>query len=224
MKLLPGPNICCTKRSFTFFFISVLLFAKSSTVKIFHSVDLLFLRIPTLFPISCICRNFSSHTWSLANISATDIFVTKPFFTDGAFFVIQVSSPTPAKFSTCSVLSRGALEKQCDRSSLQKITSSQKKITSIKFWMGGSGKGRGKQVTVGKFDFEWYVYKQSGTGAAAWELRRYLLHLYKAVGVLAILRLVAKKNEHKYFLWNLWKTWKNFDLPHLTLLSRGWDH
>ena len=34
----------------------------------------------------------------------------------------------------------------------------------------------------------------------------------------------CKKNEHKYFLWNLWKTCKNFDLPHLTLLSRGWDH
>ena len=85
LKILPGSNICCKKHNFTSFFISVLLFAKSSTVKIFHSVDLLFLRIPTLFPISCICRNFSSHTWSLANISATETLFANIFVTETLF-------------------------------------------------------------------------------------------------------------------------------------------
>ena len=37
-------------------------------MKIFHSVDLLFLRAPTLFPISCICHNFPPHIGNLANI------------------------------------------------------------------------------------------------------------------------------------------------------------
>ena len=37
-------------------------------MKIFHSVDLLFLRAPTLFPISCICHNFPPHIGNLPNI------------------------------------------------------------------------------------------------------------------------------------------------------------
>ena len=187
---------------FYLFFIPVLLFAKSSTVKIFHSVDLLFLRIPTLFPISCICRNFSSHTWSLENISATETLFCKFFCHKTLWWSLFCHSGFVSDAG--KILHMQRFVQRCPRKTMRQVFSAKdhkltEKTISIKFWMGGSGKGRGKQVTVGKFDFEWYVYKQSGTGAAAWELRRYLLHLYKAVGVLAILRLVAKKTSTNIF-------------------------
>ena len=95
---------------------------QSSAVKIFHSVDLLFLRIPTLVPISsCICHNFSSHTWQIFVPQKTNTFCHSGF----------VSGICRILHMHCFVR-EAPLQKQCDRPSLEKIKlTKQCKINSI---------------------------------------------------------------------------------------------